>query len=209
VDAAHIRRPLGAVLLDEGLLTADQLRRALAEQEQVGRPLGQVIVELGFASAPAIALALADQKGGFYRSEHGVSIGFGRGDVTLAEAVSTPSLSVVPPPVSTHAAPKRKTTPKPAAPPQQVPAQQAAPPQIAPPQIAPPQIAPPQIAPPQIAPPQAAAPARAEIDPVPELLTRLVEREVELHALRAELAKVNADLEQARQVAALQAERYG
>jgi hypothetical protein len=194
VDAAHIRRPLGAVLLDEGLLTADQLRRALAEQEQVGRPLGQVIVELGFASAPAIALALADQKGGFYRSEHGVSIGFGRGDVTLAEAVSTPSLSVVPPPVSTHAAPKRKTTPKPAAPPQQVPAQQAAPP---------------QIAPPQIAPPQAAAPARAEIDPVPELLTRLVEREVELHALRAELAKVNADLEQARQVAALQAERYG
>jgi hypothetical protein len=199
VDAAHIRRPLGAVLLDEGLLTADQLRRALAEQEQVGRPLGQVIVELGFASAPAIALALADQKGGFYRSEHGVSIGFGRGDVTLAEAVSTPSLSVVPPPVSTHAAPKRKTTPKPAAPPQQVPAQQAAPPQIAPP----------QIAPPQIAPPQAAAPARAEIDPVPELLTRLVEREVELHALRAELAKVNADLEQARQVAALQAERYG
>jgi hypothetical protein len=204
VDAAHIRRPLGAVLLDEGLLTADQLRRALAEQEQVGRPLGQVIVELGFASAPAIALALADQKGGFYRSEHGVSIGFGRGDVTLAEAVSTPSLSVVPPPVSTHAAPKRKTTPKPAAPPQQVPAQQAAPPQIAQPQIAPPQIAPPQIAP-----PQAAAPARAEIDPVPELLTRLVEREVELHALRAELAKVNADLEQARQVAALQAERYG
>jgi hypothetical protein len=194
VDAAHIRRPLGAVLLDEGLLTADQLRRALAEQEQVGRPLGQVIVELGFASAPAIALALADQKGGFYRSEHGVSIGFGRGDVTLAEAVSTPSLSVVPPPVSTHAAPKRKTTPKPAAPPQQVPAQQAAPP---------------QIAPPQIAPPQAAAPARAEIDPVPELLARLVEREVELHALRAELAKVNADLEQARQVAALQAERYG
>jgi hypothetical protein len=194
VDAAHIRRPLGAVLLDEGLLTADQLRRALAEQEQVGRPLGQVIVELGFASAPAIALALADQKGGFYRSEHGVSIGFGRGDVTLAEAVSTPSLSVVPPPVSTHAAPKRKATPKPAAPPQQVPAQQAAPP---------------QIAPPQIAPPQAAAPARAEIDPVPELLTRLVEREVELHALRAELAKVNADLEQARQVAALQAERYG
>jgi hypothetical protein len=199
VDAAHIRRPLGAVLLDEGLLTADQLRRALAEQEQVGRPLGQVIVELGFASAPAIALALADQKGGFYRSEHGVSIGFGRGDVTLAEAVSTPSLSVVPPPVSTHAAPKRKATPKPAAPPQQVPAQQAAPPQIAPP----------QIAPPQIAPPQAAAPARAEIDPVPELLARLVEREVELHALRAELAKVNADLEQARQVAALQAERYG
>jgi hypothetical protein len=194
VDAAHIRRPLGAVLLDEGLLTADQLRRALAEQEQVGRPLGQVIVELGFASAPAIALALADQKGGFYRSEHGVSIGFGRGDVTLAEAVSTPSLSVVPPPVSTHAAPKRKTTPKPAAPPQQVPAQQAAPP---------------QIAPPQIAPPQAAAPARAEIDPVPELLARLVEREVELHALRAELAKVNADLEQARQVAALQSERYG
>jgi hypothetical protein len=194
VDAAHIRRPLGAVLLDEGLLTADQLRRALAEQEQVGRPLGQVIVELGFASAPAIALALADQKGGFYRSEHGVSIGFGRGDVTLAEAVSTPSLSVVPPPVSTHAAPKRKTTPKPAAPPQQVPAQQAAPP---------------QIATPQIAPPQAAAPARAEIDPVPELLARLVEREVELHALRAELAKVNADLEQARQVAALQAERYG
>jgi hypothetical protein len=194
VDAAHIRRPLGAVLLDEGLLTADQLRRALAEQEQVGRPLGQVIVELGFASAPAIALALADQKGGFYRSEHGVSIGFGRGDVTLAEAVSTPSLSVVPPPVSTHAAPKRKTTPKPAAPPQQVPEQLAAPP---------------QIAPPQIAPPQAAAPARAEIDPVPELLARLVEREVELHALRAELAKVNADLEQARQVAALQAERYG
>ena len=62
----------------EGLLTEEQLERALSVQESTGRPLGEVIVKLGYASPGAVANALAEQYGGTLKTEYGVSAGLGR-----------------------------------------------------------------------------------------------------------------------------------
>ena len=139
----------------------------------------------------------------------------------------------MPPPVSTHPAPKRKSTPNPAAPPQQAPAPQV-PSRLRHRKLRHRRLRHRKLRHrklrhrrlphsklrhrklrhrrlrhrrlPARRPEQAAAPALTEIDPVPELLTRLVQREVELHALRAELAKLTAELEQARQLTAVRAQ---
>ena len=51
MEAAHDnRRQLGQLMVDEGILTADQLMQALAEQDRTGQPLGEILVELGFAA---------------------------------------------------------------------------------------------------------------------------------------------------------------
>jgi hypothetical protein len=56
-------RPLGELLVDDGLLTVDQLERALAEQKKTGRLLGEILVDWRFASGFRIARALAKQHG--------------------------------------------------------------------------------------------------------------------------------------------------
>jgi hypothetical protein len=56
-------RPLGALLVEQGLLTAEELDRALSEQRRSGRLLGQVLVARGFVSGLALARALAEQHG--------------------------------------------------------------------------------------------------------------------------------------------------
>ena len=75
VEASHIRRQLGRILVDEGFLNAGQLEIAIAEQHRSSKPLGQVLVELGLASAGAVANALAEQHGGLLQTEFGVSAG--------------------------------------------------------------------------------------------------------------------------------------
>ena len=56
VEAAHFTwRPLGRLLVDQGLLTADELEHALARQKQTGKRLGETIVECGFVSGPELA----------------------------------------------------------------------------------------------------------------------------------------------------------
>src|SRR5688500_4543960 len=62
-------------MVDEGFVTPDQLALALAEQKRSGRPLGAIFVELGFVSAGAVANALAEQHGGVLKTEFGVSAG--------------------------------------------------------------------------------------------------------------------------------------
>ena len=62
-------------MVDEGFLTPDQLSLALAEQSRTERPLGAILVELGFVSAGAVANALAEQHGGLLKTEFGVSAG--------------------------------------------------------------------------------------------------------------------------------------
>jgi hypothetical protein len=62
-------------MVDEGFVTPDQLALALAEQKRTGRPLGAIFVELGFVSAGAVANALAEQHGGMLKTEFGVSAG--------------------------------------------------------------------------------------------------------------------------------------
>ena len=76
VEAAHITwRPLGRVLVEQGLLTGDELERALAEQQTTGQRLGETIVKLGFVSGPELAAALASQYGIELMTEKGFGTG--------------------------------------------------------------------------------------------------------------------------------------
>ncbi|MDI6749860.1 MAG: GspE/PulE family protein [Rhodocyclaceae bacterium] len=57
---------LGDLLIKQGLLTPDELDRALKEQQITGRKLGRVIVDAGLVTEEAIARALARQLGAEY-----------------------------------------------------------------------------------------------------------------------------------------------
>ena len=52
---------LGEILVQQKLMSEDQLRQALEEQKKTGRRLGRVVVERGFATEEQIAEALARQ----------------------------------------------------------------------------------------------------------------------------------------------------
>jgi type IV pilus assembly protein PilB len=58
--------PLGALLLERGLITPEQLDAALAEQRRTGERLGRILVERGYLSKQALGEALAAQKGQAY-----------------------------------------------------------------------------------------------------------------------------------------------
>src|SRR4051812_8595037 len=65
VQGQHGAQPaLGLYLIDSGLITADQLEQALAEQRKRASPtpLGAILVDLGFASTNVIARALEHQR---------------------------------------------------------------------------------------------------------------------------------------------------
>jgi hypothetical protein len=83
---------LGEVLLQHGIVDADQLAVALAEQQKTGRPLGEIIVELGYAPGPIVAQALATQRGGMVKTEYGYATGF-TSTVQVAPAPPKPSSS--------------------------------------------------------------------------------------------------------------------
>jgi type IV pilus assembly protein PilB len=55
--------PLGALLIDEGLLTEAQLDAALAEQSRSGKPLGRLLIEQGTISETELVRTLARQVG--------------------------------------------------------------------------------------------------------------------------------------------------
>jgi hypothetical protein len=56
-------RQLGALLVDEQLLTETELEQALTEQRRTGRLLGQIIVDNGYVSAFSLARVLSRQHG--------------------------------------------------------------------------------------------------------------------------------------------------
>ena len=56
-------RQLGDLLVDEGLLTEDELDQALLEQARSGRLLGQIMVSNGYLSAFSLARVLSEQHG--------------------------------------------------------------------------------------------------------------------------------------------------
>jgi type IV pilus assembly protein PilB len=58
-----IRRPIGALLVAEDLITQDQLDAGLAEQSASGKPLGRIFVERGQLSEVDLARAMAAQAG--------------------------------------------------------------------------------------------------------------------------------------------------
>jgi type IV pilus assembly protein PilB len=55
--------PLGALLIEEGLLTEAQLDAALAEQARTGKPLGRLLIEQGTISEVELVRTLAHQVG--------------------------------------------------------------------------------------------------------------------------------------------------
>ncbi|HLB04097.1 MAG TPA: hypothetical protein VJK66_03690, partial [Gaiellaceae bacterium] len=60
---AESRPQLGAMLLRDGHLTAEQLEEALAEKESRGGRLGEILVEHGWVTGAVVAEALAEQHG--------------------------------------------------------------------------------------------------------------------------------------------------
>jgi hypothetical protein len=54
-------QPLGALLVEEGLMSATNVEQALREQRRTGRLLGEIVVQRGFVSGATLARALARQ----------------------------------------------------------------------------------------------------------------------------------------------------
>ena len=73
----HRATPLGRLLIEQGLLTEEQLIEGLLEQGRTGDKLGKVLIRLGFVDAPSVAMALASQHGGPLKTEYGCATGFG------------------------------------------------------------------------------------------------------------------------------------
>jgi hypothetical protein len=63
-------RPLGKVLLDQGVLTEAELEHALGEQEESRGRLGEILVTRGLVSGSELAGALAEQHGVGFDSVH-------------------------------------------------------------------------------------------------------------------------------------------
>ena len=58
-----LRRPLGQILIAEGILSEDQLRIALLEQMRSNQPIGKLLVSLGFVSEATLREALSENLG--------------------------------------------------------------------------------------------------------------------------------------------------
>jgi general secretion pathway protein E/type IV pilus assembly protein PilB len=57
------RRPLGQILIAEGILSEDQLRIALLEQMKCNQPIGKLLVSLGFVTEATLRQALSESLG--------------------------------------------------------------------------------------------------------------------------------------------------
>lgn len=55
------KKLLGEYLVDQGLVSDEQIQRALAEQKKAGSRLGQTLIDLGFLSEEQMIIALARQ----------------------------------------------------------------------------------------------------------------------------------------------------
>ena len=61
MDFRKNKKRLGNLLLQEGLITQDNLNIALIEQKKVNRKLGETLVDLGYVDELSIAKALQKQ----------------------------------------------------------------------------------------------------------------------------------------------------
>ena len=76
VEAARVpSRLLGELLVEDGLITADELEKALTAQAESGKRLGEVLVECRLVSGPELTAALMQQMG----VEMSTQEGFGSG----------------------------------------------------------------------------------------------------------------------------------
>jgi general secretion pathway protein E/type IV pilus assembly protein PilB len=62
-SATPQRRPLGQILITQGILSEDQLRIALLEQMKSNQPVGKLLVSLGFVSEATLRDALSESLG--------------------------------------------------------------------------------------------------------------------------------------------------
>jgi hypothetical protein len=99
---------LGTLLVKRGLITAEQLTVALAEQEASGEPLGKIVVARGFASPATVAQALATQHGGLLKTEYGFATGFGSASGPPVAVLNAPPVTQR---VAAPAAPAAPTAP--------------------------------------------------------------------------------------------------
>lgn len=60
MNSENIPRRLGEILVDEGVVTKDQIDIALTEQKKVHEPLGKLLVSLGFATEAIMRSALGE-----------------------------------------------------------------------------------------------------------------------------------------------------
>jgi len=112
VEAAHFTwRPLGRLLVDQGLLTADELEHALARQKQTGKRLGETIVECGFVSGPELASALAAQYGIELTTEQGFGTGLRSEIQRRHESDRRRIVQLVPDPPPLASVPEEETEP--------------------------------------------------------------------------------------------------
>ncbi len=58
-----VKKPLGELLVEKGLITEDQIRIALLEQKKANIPLGKLLVNLGFVTEATIRDALSENLG--------------------------------------------------------------------------------------------------------------------------------------------------
>lgn len=116
MEAAHITwRPLGQLLVEQGMLTPSELERALAEQQRSGRRLGETIVALGFVSGPQLASALAAQYGIELTTEKGFGTGL-RSEIQRRhehDRRGGPRLTAVPSPPPLEHEPAEEPPPEP------------------------------------------------------------------------------------------------
>ena len=92
-ESPDSRPRLGDLLLSAGLISQEQLEECLTLARTAGKPLGQVLVEQGLVPAHSLAMALADQHGGPLKTEFGFATGRGstpRPAVLPDQARSTP-----------------------------------------------------------------------------------------------------------------------
>jgi hypothetical protein len=96
-------RPLGVLLVEQGVISEAELETALADQAAIGKPLGEILIAHGFSSRPAIQDALAEQAGVMFEPERGFGTGL-RGLLARkhrqrkhGDEPARPQLAVVPP----------------------------------------------------------------------------------------------------------------
>ena len=63
MNSPQERRPIGQILISQGLISEDQLRIVLLEQMRSNQPLGKLLVQLGFVSEATLRDALGESLG--------------------------------------------------------------------------------------------------------------------------------------------------
>src|SRR5688500_1183034 len=62
-EAMPVVKQLAEALLEEGLISLENLEEAMGEQRRLGRPLGRILIDKGFVTESNLIAALAKRLG--------------------------------------------------------------------------------------------------------------------------------------------------